>query len=74
MMGARSNGLALMSALHRFSKGRSWLQAAVRAMSPSRLVYPGQQTFEQESPLSHRFRLLHLQEQTFLVVPPFVWL
>jgi hypothetical protein len=34
---------------------------------------PGQQTFEKESPLSHRFRLLHLQEQTFLAVPPFVW-
>jgi hypothetical protein len=38
---------------------RWWQKAAVRAMSPSRPVYPGQQTVEQELPLFARFRPLH---------------
>ena len=52
---------------------RVWLQAAVRGMSPSRPVYPGQQTFEQDSPFSHRLRLLHPQMRTSPAMHPFVW-
>ena len=41
-------------------------------MSPVRPLFLRQQTFERQRPLSHRFRPLHPQEQTFLTVPSFV--
>ncbi len=50
-----------------------WLQAAVRAMPPIRLLNLQQQTFERRSPLSPRFRLLHPQVRTSRAMPPFVW-
>ncbi len=40
------------------------------AMSPVCPLYSRKPTFEGQCPLSHRFRLLYLQEQTFLVVSP----
>ncbi|MCZ6524383.1 MAG: hypothetical protein O7A68_11035 [Alphaproteobacteria bacterium] len=52
---------------------RSRQKVAVRAMSPSRPVYPGQQTVERELPLFARFRLLDLRERTFRAMLPFVW-
>ncbi len=36
-------------------------------MLPVRLLCPQQQTFERQCPLIDEFRLLYLQEQTFLV-------
>ncbi len=39
-------------------------------MSPVRLLCPQQRKFERRCPLWPQFRLLHPQEQTFLVVSP----
>ncbi len=47
-----------------------WLRTDSPAMSPVRLLCPQQQTFERQCPLIDEFCLLHLQEQTFLVVSP----
>ncbi len=47
-----------------------WLQADYPAMFEVRPLCPQQQTFEFRCPLSRRFRPLHLQEQTFLLVSP----
>ena len=52
---------------------RLWLQAAVRAMPPIRLLNLQQQTFERRCQLSPRFRLLHPQVRTSRAMPPFVW-
>ncbi len=52
---------------------RSWKKAAIRAMPPSRPVYPGRQTVERELPLFARFGLLDLRERTFRAMLPFVW-
>ena len=41
-------------------------------MSPVRPLFLQQQTFEFRCPLFDLFRLLHPQEQTFLVVSPMV--
>ncbi len=49
---------------------RFWLDSEVTAISPVRPLCPQQQTFERRCPLPRRFRLLHLQEQTFQVASP----
>ena len=38
---------------------RSWLDSEVRVMSPVRLLYPSQQTFERRSPVGARFLPVH---------------
>ncbi len=42
-------------------------RVSARQLSP---LYPQLRAFRQRCPLSRRFRLLHPQEQTFLVVSP----
>ncbi len=45
-------------------------EADYPAMSEVSPLYPQQPASKRRSPLSRRLRLLHLREQTFLVVPP----
>ncbi len=50
----------------------SWLRTVLTAPDKQRPVFPQQPTFQVARPLSSRLRLLYPQEQTSLVVPPFV--
>ncbi len=49
---------------------RFWLEADIPWGTPKSPLLPRKPTFEGQCPLSHRFRLLYLQEQTFLAVSP----
>ncbi len=49
---------------------RIWLHSDIPWGTPERPLLPRKPTFEGQRPLSHRFRLLYTQEQTFLVVSP----
>ncbi len=49
---------------------RLWLEPDIPWGTPKSPLYPRKPTFEGQCPLFGLFRLLHPQEQTFLVVSP----
>ncbi len=49
---------------------RVWLDSDIPWGTQERLLLSRKPTFEGQRPLSHRFRLLYTQEQTFMRSPP----